>query len=113
MKFEQGLPLYIARLSSFHIGLTSLHDAYGREFLFVATTYSLQKCVLRICELQFEGTYENKSPISWLLLLSIILQNMEFRSDFGFGTFFLYTLYSNVVSQGRRSGGWGKLKPPQ
>ena len=47
-------------------------------------------------------TYENKSDLDahlksntsrWLLLLSIILQNMEFRSNFGFGTFFLYTLY--------------------
>ena len=41
-----------------------------------------------------------KSNISrWLLLLSIILQNMEFRSYFGFGTFF-YTpciCYKNAV----------------
>ena len=51
-----------------------------------------------------KSTYENKidlgahlkSNISrWLLLLSIILQNMEFESDFGFGTF-SYTLYMSI-----------------
>ena len=67
--------------------------------LFAQTTWKLS--ILNSSCLQ-NSTYENKSHLDahlksnisrWLLSLSlsITLQNIEFRSDFGFGTFFWYT----------------------
>ena len=89
-------------ITPFHICCQRKKNSFLGWKLFAQATWKL--CILNpnsTCENEIDLDAQLKSHISpWLLSLSIILQNMEFRSDFVFGTSFsIHTVVGKARSR--------------